>query len=146
MQMNGLKMTGLRCSPKAINSTFFFVAQDGLFGTPFLTPQSPQKSLCGSFSCVLSQEMSHKNFSLWAQNRGGFCVGGQKLTLKHFISIVVGGFVGCPALLQCLNSGVDKWVSSLMTPWNHIVALFCNLRAFCLSCMVVVNNPSSQSL
>ena len=50
-------------------------------GPPFWPQKSPRKSLCGSLFCILSQEMRHINFFLWAQN-GVFWVGAKKLMLK----------------------------------------------------------------
>ena len=55
--------------------------ENGPFGTPFLTPKSPRKKLCGSPFCVLSQEMRHIIFFLGAQN-GVFWVGVKKFMLK----------------------------------------------------------------
>ena len=65
--------------------TKLFVAENGPFGTPFLVPQNPpEKSLCGSPFCVLSQEIRLINFYLGAQD-GGFRVGAKKLMSKKFM-------------------------------------------------------------
>ena len=38
------------------------MAENGLFGTPLLTPQSPPKKFMSVLFCVLSQELRHINF------------------------------------------------------------------------------------
>ena len=58
------------------------LAENGPFGTPFLAPKTPRKSLCGSLFCVLFQEMRHINSFLGAQI-GVFWVGGEKFMLKN---------------------------------------------------------------
>ena len=78
------------------------MAKNGPFGTPFLTPNPPEKKVyAGPFFGVLSQEMRHINFFLGAQN-GVFRVGCKKVMLKKlmcsFCSLsmdaVAGGRVG----------------------------------------------------
>ena len=62
--------------------TKLFVAENGPFGAPFLTPKFPPKSLCGSLLCVLSQDLRHTNFFLGGPKWGGVCVGAKKFMLK----------------------------------------------------------------
>ena len=51
-------------------------------GPPFRPPRnSPEKSLCGSLCCVLSQELRHMNFFLGFQT-GAFWAGGQKVYVE----------------------------------------------------------------
>ena len=52
--------------------TKLVVATGGLFGTPFLTPESPPQNLCGSLSRTLSQDPRNeaREDFLGAQNRG----------------------------------------------------------------------------
>ena len=74
--------------------TKLLVAENGPFGTLFLTLKSPRKSSCGSLFCILSQEMRHINSFLVAQN-GGFWVGAKSLRWKSlyaFPSLTIGRF------------------------------------------------------
>ena len=60
------------------------MAENGPFGTPFLTPKIPRKCLCGSlFLRSFPGNEAHKLF-LGAQN-GGFRVGCKKFMLKKFM-------------------------------------------------------------
>ena len=68
------------------------MAENGPFGTPFLTPQkTPKKFMLMCLLCVLSQEVRHINFFLGAQNGG--LGGGQKVYVKRvyvfFLSLTV---------------------------------------------------------
>ena len=54
------------------------MAENGPFGTPFLTPKIPPKKV------YVSQEIRHINFFLGAQN-WGFWVGAKKFMLKKFM-------------------------------------------------------------
>ena len=72
----------------ALSQDFHVLLQDPRpFGTPFRPQNSPEKSLCGSLFCVLSQEMRHINFFSGGP-QWGILGGGQKVYVEKSLCAV----------------------------------------------------------
>ena len=69
------------CKGRTKTITKLFVAENGLFETPFLNPQIPLIKFMWVPFCVLSQEMRHINFFLWGP-KWGVWGGGQKVYVE----------------------------------------------------------------
>ena len=97
------------------------MAENGPFGTPFLTPRiPPKKFMWVPFLCSFPKKIRHMNFFLGAQN-GGFWGGGQKVYVEKVYVLFPSPIVGLQIIGNGPNTVSGSTVSSTEVSefWAH---------------------------